>query len=112
MAKVDLSGLSLKDLKALNARIIKAIERNNKEERNKALDAVRKKAKSLGFSLDDLTVGEAGKARKPARKKRAPAKVAYIHPDNPELSWVGLGARPNWLKDALASGSSIEEFKV
>ncbi|TDT72678.1 DNA-binding protein H-NS [Litoreibacter halocynthiae] len=112
MAKIDLKGLSLTELKALNARVAKAIERHDKGERNKALAAIQAKAKSLGFSLDELTGGGAGKAAKPTRKKRAPAKVTHRHPDDKTLTWVGLGARPKWLKDAIASGRSLDEFKI
>ena len=108
MAKIDLRPLSLTELKALKARVEKAIERHDKKQKGKALALVKAKAKELGFSLDELTGG--AKAQKVAAKK--PTKAAYRHPDDASKTWAGRGARPLWLKDALNSGKSLEDFKI
>ncbi|SHF31184.1 DNA-binding protein H-NS [Litoreibacter ascidiaceicola] len=108
MAKVDLKPLSLAELKSLKLRVEKAISRHDKKQKNKALAVVKAKAKEMGFSLDELTGGTS--AKKPAAKK--PAKAAYRHPDDASKTWAGRGARPLWLKDALKSGKSLEDFKV
>ena len=108
MAKVDLKPLSLAELKSLKLRVEKAISRHDKKQKNKALAVVKAKAKEMGFSLDELTGGAS--AKKPATKK--PAKAAYRHPDDASKTWAGRGARPLWLKDALKSGKSLEDFKV
>lgn len=47
-----------------------------------------------------------------AGKKRAPATVKYRHPGNPELTWVGRGAMPKWLRDEIAKGKKKESFAV
>ena len=112
MAKVDLKPLSLTELKALKARVEKAIERHDKKQKTKALAVVKAKAKELGFSLDELT--GAKKAVKPAAKSapKKPAKAAYRHPDDASKTWAGRGARPHWLKEALESGKTLDDFKI
>ena len=108
MAKIDLKSLSLTELKSLKDRVEKAITRHDKKHKSKALALVVAKAKELGFSLDELT--NKVSATKAAPKK--PAKAAYRHPDDTTKTWAGRGARPLWLKDALNSGKTLEEFKI
>lgn len=108
MAKIDLKPLSLAELKSLQARVEKAIARHDKKQKTKALAVVKAKAKELGFSLDELT-----NAKAPAKAvSKKSSKVAYKHPDDPSKTWAGRGARPLWLKEALASGKSLDDFKV
>ena len=113
MAKVNLSGMSLKDLEALKTRVEKAISKYEKKEKAKALAAVKAAAKKLGYSLSELT-GETGTApRKTASKKSAKAgQVTHRDPANPENTYGGRGPRPKWLKEALAAGKSLDDFKV
>lgn len=108
MAKVDLRDLSLADLKSLKARVEKAIERHDKKQKKQALALVQAKAKELGFSLDELT----GKSGETVSAPKKAAKAAYRDPNNSSNTWAGRGARPLWLKDALKSGKSLEDFKV
>ena len=108
MAKVDLKSLSLTELKALNVRVEKAIERHGKKQKGKALALVKAKAKELGFSLDELTSG--APTKKTTAKKAT--KAAYRHPNDASKTWAGRGARPLWLKEALNSGKSLDDFKV
>ena len=112
MTKIDLKSMSLPELNALKSRVDQAITRVEKKERTKALKALKVKAKSLGFSLEDL-VGQSDKPAKAKPKKpRKPAKIAYRHPDDSSLTWVGRGPRPKWLRDLLAKGKKLEDFKV
>jgi len=111
MAKVDLKGLSLSELKALQKRVEKAIERHDAKQKTAALAALKSKAKELGFSLDELTSGTSPKPKaKPAKK--APRKPTHRDPANANNTWSGRGARPKWLKDALDSGKSLDDFKI
>lgn len=45
-------------------------------------------------------------------KKRSAAVVKYRHPKNPELTWVGRGAMPKWLRDEVNSGKKKESFLI
>ena len=115
MTKFNLKSLSLKDLEALKKRVDKAIATHNKKKKAEALVAVRAKAKAMGFSLAELTGEPAPKAVKktagPAKKK-APGKPAYRDTENAKNTWGGRGPRPAWLRDALAAGKSLDDFKI
>jgi DNA-binding protein H-NS len=48
-------------------------------------------------------------AKAPAKKaKRAPSKVHYS--DGAGNSWTGRGPKPGWLKAAIGSGKSLQDF--
>ena len=48
-------------------------------------------------------------AKAPAKKaKRAPSKVNYS--DGAGNSWTGRGPKPRWLKSAIDSGKSLQDF--
>ncbi|UUX97929.1 H-NS histone family protein [Aquabacterium sp. J223] len=38
------------------------------------------------------------------------AKSGAKYRDNHGNEWVGRGKRPQWIKDALAAGKTLEEF--
>lgn len=40
------------------------------------------------------------------------SKVIYAHPVDTDRTWDGSGAMPKWLRDALAFGRKLEEFRV
>jgi DNA-binding protein H-NS len=87
-------------------------------------------ALTAGRSIEEFRVGAAPSASAPAavptpvfvtadsnktvskttakKSKRAPSKVTYT--DGAGNSWTGRGPRPGWLKAALESGKSLEDF--
>ncbi len=57
--------------------------------------------------------GVSSVAGKPAGKsaaKKAPRTIKFA--DRQGHSWTGVGKRPNWFKDALASGTKPEDLLV
>lgn len=102
---VDLSNMSLKELKALQSQVARAIEGFEERRKKDALAAVEETAKSLGFSLNEL-VGAA-----PARK-RAPAKAKYADPANPANTWSGRGRKPGWAVAALKAGKTLDDLAI
>lgn len=70
-----------------------------------------------GDTATDNTDQPARRGRKPGRRPDAAAKGAVNkrpvkYRDASGNTWSGRGLRPNWLKAALASGSSLESFLV
>lgn len=107
MVNIDLDALDLKDLKALQKDVAKAIDQYAAKQRQAALEAVEALVRERGFSsLAELT----GNA--PAKKSRGTQPPKYRHPDNPSLTWSGRGRQPAWLKDALDAGKSREDFRI
>ena len=109
------------------AQIVKQIESLSQEAekiRRQEVDGVIKRIKEAisvyNLSAADLGLREGGKAkavvgvktarRKPAAKRRAAGIVRFR--DQSGNQWTGFGPKPKWLRDALAGGKDISEFKV
>ena len=106
MAKIDLSKLSLSELKAHLGDVQQAIADFEKTKRAEALAAIEKTASEFGFKVADLLGGKAPKGSKPAQ----PAK--YQHPENASVTWSGRGRKPGWIIDGLAKGKKLEDFAI
>jgi len=104
MNDMDLSEMSLDELKSLQDRVTKAIETYEERRRKEARAALEAKAREFGFSLNELTA-----AQKKAGGSRPPK---FRHPENPSLTWSGRGRQPQWYKDALAAGMTEDELRV
>ena len=102
---IDLNGLSLKELKALQARVAKEIEGYKDREKRAALAALEQKARELGFSISELT--GASKVR-----KRSPATPKFANPANKSETWSGRGRKPLWFVAALKSGKSPDQMSI
>jgi len=67
----------------------------------------------LGFGGAKATVRGTGKKRAARRRgAKGPTAAAVKFRDEAGNSWVGRGARPQWLRAALASGRKLEDFAV
>lgn len=107
MAKLpNLTNLSDSDLVKLQKEVEEAISSRANDNKKNALEAAKAEAKKHGFSLEDLVGSQ--KTKKP----RTPAAPKYRHPENPEVTWSGRGRRPDWIKDAVEKGRSLEEFAI
>lgn len=82
---------------------------------------IRDAIQHYGLTAADLGLGAsagATKPRKAAAKKskastkasRSPAAVKYR--DEAGHTWVGIGKRPQWVRDALAAGKTLKDFEV
>lgn len=106
MTAHDLSGMSLAQLKELQENVAIAIFENEQRLKKEARYALEKKARELGFDLDELIQGP-----KNSRKGR---KVIpkYMDPENPSNTWSGRGRKPKWIQSYLSMGKNIEDFKI
>lgn len=114
MVKIDLDTLSLAELKELQGDLEKAIDHAEKRERKEALEKLEAQALEMGFTFAELVAtkeGKTGAGRKPSRP-RAPSFPKYRHPDDPGITWTGRGRQPNWIKEGLAEGKSLDDFLI
>lgn len=102
---IDLSDLSLKELKDLQSQVAKEIEGFKDRKKREALAALEEKARELGFTFSELT--GAGKMR-----KRSPAVPKFANPANPSETWSGRGRKPLWFVAALKSGKSPDDMSI
>lgn len=105
---MDLSSLSLLELRELQQKIPAELKRREAVEKANVLNEMRAFAKARGFSIEDLLVKET-KARVSGGTK---VKVKYRHPENSELEWTGRGRKPKWVEAWLATGSSLDALLV
>lgn len=102
---INLDGLSLKDLRALQARLTKAIVSFKDRQRRAALAEVEELARAKGFTLSELT----GLS---APRKRAPAVAKYANPANKSDTWSGRGRKPRWFVSGLKAGKSPDDMAI
>lgn len=95
-------------------------EKMRRSEMDGVIARIREAISFYNLTAADLGLGGKGKpaataAAAPAkRKKRKSAKLstAIKYRNDSGGTWVGRGKRPQWLRDALASGKSLDEFLV
>ena len=103
MTDIDLSTLSLQELKALLRDVTKAVDSYEDRKKAEARAILEAQAKELGFSLAEIAE---------SAPKRMPAVAKYRHPENPELTWSGRGRKPKWIAEYTESGKSLADLEI
>ncbi len=106
--QIDLSGLSLAELRELQARLEKVITQNTNQEIIRAREQILAIAQNIGIPLKDLIGAKPPRGMGP----RGKVEVRYRHPENRELQWTGRGRQPRWIAAWLKDGGTIEDLKV
>ncbi|OMG54815.1 histidinol phosphate phosphatase [Azonexus hydrophilus] len=106
---MDLSALSLAELRDLQQQIPAELKRRESAEKANVLNEVRAFAKARGFAIEDL-LGKEVKVK--AAGGGGKVKVKYRHPQNAELEWTGRGRKPKWVEAWLAEGASMDALLV
>jgi len=105
---MDLSTLSVAQLRDLQQQIPNELKRRESQEKANILNEVRAFAKARGYAIEELLTKEA----KVKTVSGGKVKVKYRHPQNAELEWTGRGRKPKWVEAWLASGASIDALLV
>jgi len=101
IAAIDLSSMSLEELRKLDKNISKAIAGFEQRKYADAFVALEARAREMGFSLADLAGGKSGKS------VSAPQ---YHDSNDPTRTWIGRGRKPGWFKAALDAGTPPERM--
>lgn len=101
----ELENMSLKDLKSLQAQVTRLIDSYEDRRKQDALRELEDKARSLGFTLDEIVGAKVS-------RKRAPAKAKYANPANRAETWTGRGRKPRWMEAALKAGKSLSDLAI
>ncbi|MDB5658557.1 MAG: histone family protein [Cypionkella sp.] len=102
---IDISGLSLKDLKDLQSQVAKAISSFDDRKKKEALAEIEEFARTKGFTLAALTGVT-------ATRKRSPAVAKYANPADEQDTWSGRGRKPRWFVAALADGKQPDDMAI
>ena len=111
--KIDLKGMSRKELEKLQKDVAKALTRISDKELKAVRDEAAKLAAKHGYTLADIAGGttatkKATKAKGP--KTKAPPK--YANPADKTQTWTGKGRQPVWYKEAVAAGAAPASMEI
>lgn len=104
---MDISTLSLAEMKALLSQLPKEIENREKAEKAVARKELEAFAAERGFTLDELIGVAEGR-----KKEKVKVDVKFRHPTNPELVSSGRGRQARWITEFLANGGTLEQLTV
>jgi DNA-binding protein H-NS len=75
---------------------------------NAVIGRMREAIAVYGITVADLFGGKSAKVVRSKGSRQGAAQYA----DGDGNTWVGMGKRPQWLRDALAAGKSLQDFAV
>jgi len=99
---------TLQDLLARKAALEQEIETTQKRERSDAISKVKSLMAEYGLTIADLSGKTPGKS---TGSKGGKVAAKYRNAATGD-SWSGRGLQPKWLKAALASGKTLNDFAV
>jgi DNA-binding protein H-NS len=102
---MDLSKMSLGDLRNLQDSIKQEMKRREHQEVAKAREQILAIAQSVGVPLKELISTGRG-------AKVGTVPVRYRHPDQSTQQWTGRGRQPKWVKEWVESGKTMDALRV
>ena len=102
---MDLSNLSLAELRQLQEDIKKQMKSREQAELATAREQILAIAQSIGVSVKDL-VGTG------IREKTTTVAPRFRNPNNTAQQWTGRGRQPNWVKEWVAEGNEMDLLKI
>lgn len=105
---MDISTLSVSQLKHLLELIPVEIKRREKQEKTRIRQELEALAAKSGYTLDELL----GEASEKIRKVSNPVAVKYRHPQDQSLAWSGRGRQPKWVVAYLSAGGKLDQLAV
>jgi DNA-binding protein H-NS len=103
---MDLSNLSIGDLRNLQDQIKQEMKKREQEEVQKAREQIQAIAQRVGVPLKDL-ITSSGRG-----SKSGSVAVRYRHPDNSTQQWTGRGRQPKWVKEWVEGGKPLDKLRV
>lgn len=108
---MDLSNMSLGDLRNLQDQIKQEIKTREQQEVQKAREQIMAIAQSVGMPLKDL-ISAAARGGKSASAGTGSVAVRYRNPADASQQWTGRGRQPKWVKEWVEGGKSMDELRV
>lgn len=101
---MDLSNMSLGDLRNLQDQIKQEMKKREQQEVQKAREQIMAIAQSVGVPLKDLISATRGKTGSVA--------VRYRNPNDASQQWTGRGRQPKWVKEWVEGGKPLDKLRV
>lgn len=112
VAIMNLSKLSIPDLRKLEAEVSAQIKKQEKSEIAQARIQIRTLAQNAGISLTDLLRTESQPAKSPGKSSKVKTAAKFRNPNDRTKEWTGRGRKPQWVKEWTKEGKSIELLRV
>jgi DNA-binding protein H-NS len=110
---MDLSNLSLGDMRNLQDQIKQEMKKREQQEVQKAREQIMAIAQSVGLPLKDLINTNARGGAKAAQAGGAGSvAVRFRNPKDASQQWTGRGRQPKWVKEYVEGGKSIDDLRV
>jgi DNA-binding protein H-NS len=106
---MNLSNMSVAELRALQEQIAQEIKAKTQAELVKAREEILAIAKSAGISLRELLDTQSNTKHRAPKTKVA---VRYRHPADSSLQWTGRGRQPKWVQEWVVAGKSLDDLRV
>jgi DNA-binding protein H-NS len=90
---------------------ISRLQRQAEAIESQVVDRIRKEIAKYGLTVDQL-FGKTTSARGPKAKNSAKPDRPVKFADGTGNTWHGMGKRPDWLRQALESGKTLDDFLV
>jgi DNA-binding protein H-NS len=104
---MDLSRLSLADLRMLQEQVMQEIKGREQQELAKAREQIIAIARSVGIPLKELIGNDVR-----ANSVNGTTFARFRHPANKSLRWSGRGRKPKWVKDWVESGQPLDALRI
>jgi len=105
---MDLSNMSVGDLRNLQEQIKQEMKKREVQEVQKAREQILAIAQSVGVPLKDLlATGGRGNAT-----KGNSVAVGFRHPDNAPTGGPARAPQPKWVKEWVEGGKSLDKLRV
>ena len=111
IAVEDLIEKPLKDLLALQTKIVKAIDLRRDTEKLDLANKIQQMAAESGFTLEELAKLNVKKPKKPRQDSDKPKKQ-YANPNNSSEIYKGKGPKPLWFKEYVDSGKNKDDLLI
>lgn len=109
MTATDLSHYNLSELNALQHEIEVEIKNRQQQDVKSAREQILAIAQNVGVPIDVLL---ATTPKGPKPNKTDKVKPQYKNPADASQTWSGRGRQPKWIADGLASGKSLNDFRI
>jgi DNA-binding protein H-NS len=104
---MDLNAMEHDELLSLRKDVDKALKTLESRRRKDALKDAKEAAAKYGISLSEL-MGDT----KSTKSYKTKGVAKYQHPENADMTWTGKGRRPEWIKEHLEAGKSLDEVAI
>lgn len=108
---MDLSALSLVELRDLEKQIPAELKRREAAEKAMVRNEVQALVSARGFTIEDI-LGKELKLPVVTAGEKIKVKVKYRHPQDATLAWTGRGRKPKWVEAWLAEGGELDGLLV